>query len=683
MVKLIRLISDEDGVFQSSFGSDMTIKENAKIALLNLTFKTSKANLVIDSTNNALVVMTDIDVQETISQGALKPKTYTDINIDELAGDLTFALNGALTIPAPSEANTNGISSMFEVYLYDEKYLIAYRYCPFVNPLVNATEAGNDNYPSRVFCFGAGAVIQHTHTASPTLTTITNYTGRAANTNNVARYQCIEGYTFSKGSGLVTLRIADSVDNGSGLLDNGATLGITDRNLMAEQFTDDVPMDAMIVNIRYSRPTENYFYSVNGAAYVDSGIAPEQVEIAYAELNIHDVMYIQKNGPNWDFGVFQMVGEEWMDLSTGNIWTQAPVAATENFDETNLGDLAKYRRVQVGSPAFEQWWVPVSETEWEIYNTKPVIGDTPDATAIIDLGTGVITVGGGTTTFTPAQLPTVLGSTVATNQKFGTLEVADGKTYRPWMSVQGAEADIKLDSFNFSINPWTTELPGIEGPNDDWQQTNRLGESGNDNGYNAIRDGDLGDVMTNIYNTSIAGYGRWDQDITIDISMFNQLWETLGFTQKKIDNGPASKFFSLDTNIGLTPSGGLEFPFWGAIPAESVSAFLLSDNFMVISDTIKLDSFDASDFEYGVFSPNSQVRGDKAGRRKNILMTIPVNDNASGIVEFQTNTPIFININNALAQNLKNLNFRILKKDFHQVVLEQGDSAVMTLLIED
>ena len=76
MVKLIRLISDEDGVFQSSFGSDMTIKENAKIALLNLTFKTSKANLVIDSTNNAIVVMTDIDVQETISQGALKPKTY-------------------------------------------------------------------------------------------------------------------------------------------------------------------------------------------------------------------------------------------------------------------------------------------------------------------------------------------------------------------------------------------------------------------------------------------------------------------------------------------------------------------------------------------------------------------------------------------------------------------------------
>ena len=683
MVKLIRLLSDGDGNFNSSFGSDMTIKENAKIALLNLTFKTSVSSLVVNTNNNEIIVMTDDTDPNTIGYATLKPKTYTDVNIGEFSGDLTFALNSALIIPPTPSAGNNGISSMFEVYLYDEKYIIAYRYSPFVNPLVNATETGNENYPVRPFCFGLANAIKHTHTASPTLTTITNYTGRAANTNNVARYQCIEGYSFSKGSGLVTLRIADSVDNGSGILDNGATLGITDINLMDEQFTDDVPTDAMIINIRYSRPTENYFYSVNGAAYVDSGIAPEQVAIAYAEINIHDVMYIQKNRSNWEFGVFQMVGSEWMDLSTGNIWTQSPVAATENFDETNLGDLAKYRRVQVGSPAFEQWWVPVSDTDWEIFNSKPVIGDIPDASGVINLATGVITVDGGPTIFTPAQLPTLLGSTVATKQLFGTLAVDDGKLYRPWMSVQGAEADIKLDSFNFSINPWTINPPGTEGLNDDWSQTNKNGESGNDNGYSDVRDGELGDVITNIYNESLGEFGRWNVNRTLDITMFQEIWETLGFTQNKISNGATSKFLSLDANIGLTPSGGLDFPFWGAIPAESVPSFLLSDNFMVISTSLLLDSFDASDFEYGVFSPNSQVRGDKAGRRKNILMTIPVNDNTSGIVEFQTNTPIFININNALSQNLKNLNFRILRKDFQPVNLAQGDSAVMTILIED
>ena len=63
-------------------------------------------------------------------------------------------------------------------------------------------------------------------------------------------------------------------------------------------------------------------------------------------------------------------------------------------------------------------------------------------------------------------------------------------------------------------------------------------------------------------------------------------------------------------------------------------------------------------------------------------MTIPVNDNSSGIVEYQTNTPIFININNALAQNLKNLNFRILNKDFQPLNLTD-ENAIMTILIED
>ena len=681
MVKLIRLLSDGYGNFNSSFGSDMTIKENAKIALLNLTFKTSVSSLVVNANNNEIIVMTDDTDENTIGTANLKPKTYTDVNIDELSGDLTFALNSALFIPSTPSAANNGISSMFEVYLYDEKYIIAYRYCPFVNPLVNAVEAGNDNYPSRPFCFGAAAVIQNTQTTSPTLTTITNYTGRAANTNNVARYQCIEGYSFSKGSGLVTLRIADSVDNGSGILDNGATLGITDRNLMDEQFTDDVPTDAMIINIRYNRPTENYFYSVNGAAYVDSGIAPAQVAIADSGLNTHDVMYIQKSGATWEFGVFQMVGNEWINLTTGNTWTWSYQGTTETFDELDLGDIAKYRRVQV-APALTQWWVPTSATNWELYNTKPTAGGpAADATAVIDVGTGVITISGGPTTFTPSQLPTQADAT-ATKQQFGTLAVDSLKLFRPWMSVQGAEADIKVDSFNFSINPWTINPPGTEGLNDDWSQTNKNGESGNDNGYSDMRDGELGDVITNIYNESIAQFGRWNVNRTLDITMFQEIWETLGFTQNKISNGP-NTFLSLDANIGLIPSGGLDFPFWGAIPAESVPSFLLSDNFMVISTSLLLDSFDASDFEYGVFSPNSRVIGDKAGRRKNILMTIPVNDNTSGIVEFQTNTPIFININNALSQNLKNLNFRILRKDFQPVNLAQGDSAVMTILIED
>jgi len=69
------------------------------------------------------------------------------------------------------------------------------------------------------------------------------------------------------------------------------------------------------------------------------------------------------------------------------------------------------------------------------------------------------------------------------------------------------------------------------------------------------------------------------------------------------------------------------------------------------------------------------------GRRKNILMTIPVNDNTSGIVEYESSTPIFIDIDNANEINAKNLNFRILRKDFSPII--QGEqSAIMTILIK-
>ena len=63
-------------------------------------------------------------------------------------------------------------------------------------------------------------------------------------------------------------------------------------------------------------------------------------------------------------------------------------------------------------------------------------------------------------------------------------------------------------------------------------------------------------------------------------------------------------------------------------------------------------------------------------------MTIPVNDNTQNLVEFQTNTPIFIDINNVDTINTRNLNFRILKKDFSPIT-QSTEMAIMTILIED
>ena len=106
-----------------------------------------------------------------------------------------------------------------------------------------------------------------------------------------------------------------------------------------------------------------------------------------------------------------------------------------------------------------------------------------------------------------------------------------------------------------------------------------------------------------------------------------------------------------------------------------------SDNFLVESTSLGLDSFDASKVNYTENMVYNNPANDKMGRRKNILMTIPVNDNTNGLVEFDSNTPIFMDIGNANELNAKNLNFRILRKDFSPII--QGDqTAIMTILIK-
>ena len=64
------------------------------------------------------------------------------------------------------------------------------------------------------------------------------------------------------------------------------------------------------------------------------------------------------------------------------------------------------------------------------------------------------------------------------------------------------------------------------------------------------------------------------------------------------------------------------------------------------------------------------------------IMTIPENNNEDGLVEFETNTPIFIDLNNAVKINPRNLNFRVLDKNFDKIQQDESESAIMTILIK-
>ena len=106
----------------------------------------------------------------------------------------------------------------------------------------------------------------------------------------------------------------------------------------------------------------------------------------------------------------------------------------------------------------------------------------------------------------------------------------------------------------------------------------------------------------------------------------------------------------------IYPSSYLQF---NLIP-NGDSFLTNSDNYVVMLDSTPLKSYDASKFNYADKTNISSNRSNR-GRKLNILATIPINNNA-GIVEYDSNELVFIDIDNKFQQTLKNIRLRVLIK---------------------
>ena len=234
---------------------------------------------------------------------------------------------------------------------------------------------------------------------------------------------------------------------------------------------------------------------------------------------------------------------------------------------------------------------------------------------------------------------------------------------------------------NVSINPFLIDDPADL--NWDWDIIGSTDTSALRNRYSDVLASDNpspGYIMPKFQQD------RWGSTYVTDVYMDTSIWRTLGYAQSIGSSG----YFSIEGRLD-EDSGSFEGKSWTMIlNASSVTEIIGSDNFIVISDTLPLDSYDASRVfytqptaitDYINNTPFNSKETERLGRRKNILMTIPENNNTNGLVEFQTNTPIFIDINNTETLNVRNLNFRILNKDFSQINTLQEQS-IMTILID-
>ena len=696
-MKLVRLTSNDNGKFTNSFGNEMTLAPMSSMALLNLTFQTN------------LGILIDIPDDETITfqgyerQGAfavlrvtktidLPAKLFRVADIATFYNYIQFYLNVSIPFSrsyAVEQDLRPWTCSAYRITTNNFGFnQIEYRYAPFINPLYDAGGTGSTGpLPLKSMITDATQVsVTAADSVEGQRTSIKMADGVISTIDTNNNVVALEGRRLNDGTAFYCCRIFDYNDNGNaGVNDNGFSIGLS-KGVNVEQGIT-IPVKERNFEINFNRDTESYKVinnGIDGTLAIPSGgaVLPVLVSRGLGDKDQeHDIVGFEVNSGVVSSCVYQIKEEVYLNLVEGNDWTQAPVAATEQFDTTNLGDIATYRRTQVGS-AVEQWWEADGAANWNYYNTgPPVAGDVPSGTAVIDAGTGVITVGG--TTFTPAQLPKL--ATTPTRTVLATSTLLVGEELYPYMYINGASVNVELNMLNYSIDPWLIDGQKETDNNDEWQITGKY-DSGLSNNYEF-----LAKHPTSTMNTIIPSIGqllvngtvlkRWSpknstgQQPSVALTLPKEVWRALG----ELNASGSGNLRAPPKRIGRSTNYQINW-------ALQKNVAYTSDNFIVVSDSIPLDSFDASRAVYDFVDTDNILSNtlENAGRRKNILMTIPENNNEDGLVEFETNTPIFIDMNNKTTINPRNLNFRILRKDFSQIDTDgSGETAVMTLLIKN
>ena len=701
MVKLIRLASNNDLNFAANFDADIIVPPRSKLALQNLTFKTIFTSVNINSSNNVVTFTGNIDpadIQPGFSS-LLPSKSYSGgSGFNDFLDDIEDALNATLESNSNQPtSNTGGYNKKWNVVYssfkvptdragedadpmrYDENS-ITFRYSILCTPngptYSQGFPQGTEN--QQLWVPGPNVVIEATDQG---VNTVQMRTGVARTTGRTRNVICNENIKLSKGNALFMVRIADYNFNGEGseIKNNGFGIGITTSNLINLQGSGtSIPLADRQYGVIFNRDSEGYLYHNRPDFTIGSTIYPQRVSATtYTNPNHHDIMWcrIDRHPTTHKqilrLGVWQIPIENYYNLPAGNIWTQTPTVATETFDETDLGDVATYRMtVTTGTGVGTiQWWKTTGSTTWDIFNAKPVEGSVPDGTAVIDTGTGAMLIG-GVTTLTPAQMPTLveLAPGAAVEHVFLTHTLSDAEIesgFYPYMYMRGSSVDVKADAPCFTVDPY------MEG-----NGKNEITGFRDYNIPNILKAADF-DIMPTI------DVARRSVSYTAKLTMHSNVWSYLGFSPSTAKDINGYQHI----NVKIENSGdAVAHPMqatWFAVTESQLDA---DDNFIVESLTLPLDCYDASEIFYSSPEQNdasilTNPQTEKIGRRKNILATIPISDNNNGLVQYDTNTPVFIDLKNTESILLRNIRLRVLRQDFSPV--ETGSSSsIMTLLLD-
>jgi hypothetical protein len=314
MVKLIRLTSNDDGIFKSNFDSNIIIDANSSIALHNLTFESDYSVYSTNNSNNK--VDTNLDTTQFMTNyGYMENKIYFASNYLELLEDLQGALNASLKINRANPADGDIYSSYRVILNNTGKVQILYQYCSMSLMFhFNLDVKVGDNDDAKRDRDGGVQLLMYINddNGDPYLTyksvmadendirfNIGNITSAVVdNTDTYLKFvaNALPEAHFSNGSGMFTTYLQSLVDHAGTSAEHGYGMGLSYTDISLLENGIELPNDARDYEIIVEKTTD--FYKYRSPEFpnltMTSGFTPLNFTLGFAQNG--DVLIFERSG---------------------------------------------------------------------------------------------------------------------------------------------------------------------------------------------------------------------------------------------------------------------------------------------------------------------------------------------------------------------------------------------------
>ena len=333
MVKLLRITTENNLKFEADLDAGINIKENASIALQNLTFESSDFSAFqVNNGNNAISY--SLDATENpfdFITAELDNVNYKKSNIVELYKDIEATLNSCLNL----EEDKGDAYGSFKVLYPDddtqygsvEKVSIIFKLTPFIMAF-NVMDTGDrrswdptgdptgEDALWSVALIGGGVpnrlpFLVFDQDATNDGINLGNVRPVGGTTqSNIYNKWSHSDYPWCRGSAVYMVRIQNLIDNTGDKDTNGFSVGLalTDLNEIGSVIDDNAnifPDSLKSFEIRVSRPTDPYETVISAVSTV-TPTSPFSYLTATGKANDHIIF--EKNGTSLIISVLQSSG---------------------------------------------------------------------------------------------------------------------------------------------------------------------------------------------------------------------------------------------------------------------------------------------------------------------------------------------------------------------------------------